>query len=119
MIFFLDFSILYDDGVVKKQAGSTRLTMVAIIKSRQTCAWCIQLGTRRCDPNLQDAVRTEPLKTQSDEFGLKEGKMPVCDGNWYLAARKYDYVPIIYRMYLLSYNKYKIVVFHKPKIPFK
>ena len=94
--FFSDFSILYDDGVVKKQAGSTRLTMVAIIKSRQTCAWCIQLGTRRCDPNLQDAVRTEPLKTQSDEFGLKEGKMPVCDGNWYLAARKYDYVAIIF-----------------------
>ena len=79
--FFLDFSILYDDGVVKKQAGSTRLTMVAIIKSRQTCAWCIQLGTRRCDPNLQDAVRTEPLKTQSAKFGLKEEKIPDFDGN--------------------------------------
>ena len=74
----LDFSILYDDGVVKKQAGSTRTVAAPVTTSgghhkiETNMLRPVLVGAFdffKSDPNLEDAAaafNAELVYTQSD-----------------------------------------------------
>ena len=74
----LDFSILYDDGVVKKQAGSTRTAAAPVttsgghhkIETNMRLVHSTGNGTRRRDPNLQDAVQRNYSRRSQSEKAL-------------------------------------------------